>query len=136
MISGSLDRSVKEWDIRVGTASRSNEFHSRAVTAVCCDSGKVLCAAAGRACADRFLSQIVSGSADVTIKEWNRMTGDWRTIAGHTDTVTYVCCVIAAGLCVDSIAVWSNRCLALAGRHVLSGASDGSLRQWTLYYPM
>ncbi|KAF8553413.1 WD40 repeat-like protein [Imleria badia] len=74
LISGSLDNTIKVWDVETGKATRTLFGHIEGVWAVACDK-----------------LRLVSGSHDRTIKVWNREEGRCTaTLFGHRGAVTCV----------------------------------------------
>ncbi|KAG9318377.1 WD40 repeat-like protein [Chiua virens] len=74
LISGSLDNTIKVWDVETGKAMRTLFGHIEGVWAVACDK-----------------LRLVSGSHDRTIKVWNREEGKCTTtLFGHRGAVTCV----------------------------------------------
>ncbi|KAF9232977.1 WD40 repeat-like protein [Melanogaster broomeanus] len=74
LISGSLDNTIKIWDIETGKATRTLFGHIEGVWGVACDK-----------------LRLVSGSHDRTIKVWNREEGKCTaTLFGHRGAVTCV----------------------------------------------
>jgi F-box/WD-40 domain protein MET30 len=72
LISGSLDNTVKLWDVDTGKAVRTLFGHIEGVWAVASDK-----------------LRLVSGSDDRTIKVWNREDGRCTaTLVGHCGAVT------------------------------------------------
>ncbi|KAI0073400.1 WD40 repeat-like protein [Panus rudis PR-1116 ss-1] len=72
LISGSLDNTIKLWDIETGKATRTLFGHIEGVWAVASDN-----------------LRLVSGSHDRTIKVWNREEGRCTcTLVGHRGAVT------------------------------------------------
>eukprot|EP00698_Gefionella_okellyi_P020386 TRINITY_DN6382_c0_g1_i1.p1 TRINITY_DN6382_c0_g1~~TRINITY_DN6382_c0_g1_i1.p1 ORF type:complete len:382 (+),score=60.43 TRINITY_DN6382_c0_g1_i1:59-1204(+) len=74
LITGSADRSVREWDRRKNTVHRNLNAHSTVVNGVYSDNEKV-----------------VSISSDRTLKEWCRKSSSWRNVCGHTDALRGLC---------------------------------------------
>jgi len=74
LISGSLDNTIKIWDVETGKATRTLFGHIEGVWAVACDK-----------------LRLVSGSHDRTIKVWNREEGKCTTtLFGHRGPVTCI----------------------------------------------
>ncbi|KAI9566530.1 WD40 repeat-like protein [Boletus coccyginus] len=74
LISGSLDNTIKVWDVKTGEATRTLFGHIEGVWAVACDK-----------------LRLVSGSHDRTIKVWNREEGRCTaTLFGHRGAVTCI----------------------------------------------
>jgi F-box/WD-40 domain protein MET30 len=72
LVSGSLDNTVKLWDIDTGKVVRTLFGHIEGVWAVACNN-----------------MRLVSGSHDRTIKIWSRDDGRCvSTLVGHTGAVT------------------------------------------------
>ena len=128
-LSGSVDKTLRLWDVSAGRCVRAFEGHSGAVTSVCLAIDSRLA---------------LSGSVDKTLRVWDVSTGrcvrmfegdrarpvrvrlsgdgDWavegsdgktlrRICAGHTDYVRDIC-------------------LSADGRWALSGSNDKTLRLW------
>jgi WD40 repeat protein len=75
-VSGSVDKTVRVWDLTTGGCTRVLEGHTMKVTSVALD-------ASGRTA--------VSGSYDKTVRVWDLTTGGCtRVLEGHTDQVTSV----------------------------------------------
>ncbi|KAG6376050.1 WD40 repeat-like protein [Boletus reticuloceps] len=88
LISGSLDNTIKVWDVETGKATRTLFGHIEGVWAVACDK-----------------LRLVSGSHDRTIKVWNREEGRCTTtLFGHRGAVTCI------GLGEDKIVSGSDDC--------------------------
>ncbi|KAF8841161.1 WD40 repeat-like protein [Paxillus ammoniavirescens] len=72
LISGSLDNTIKVWDVETGNTTRTLFGHIEGVWGVACDR-----------------LRLVSGSHDRTIKVWNREEGKCTTtLFGHRGAVT------------------------------------------------
>ncbi|KIJ69522.1 hypothetical protein HYDPIDRAFT_106166 [Hydnomerulius pinastri MD-312] len=72
LISGSLDNTIKMWDVETGKTTKTLFGHIEGVWAVACDK-----------------LRLVSGSHDRTIKVWNREEGKCTaTLFGHRGAVT------------------------------------------------
>jgi hypothetical protein len=73
LVSGSLDKTIKVWNLSTGKEIRTLTGHTDAVWSVALSAdGQTL----------------VSGGLDQTIKVWNLSTGkEIRTLTGHTDAV-------------------------------------------------
>ncbi|KAF9228036.1 WD40 repeat-like protein [Gyrodon lividus] len=72
LISGSLDNTIKVWDVETGNTTRTLFGHIEGVWGVACDK-----------------LRLVSGSHDRTIKVWNREEGKCTTtLFGHRGAVT------------------------------------------------
>ncbi|MDD3401693.1 MAG: metallophosphoesterase, partial [Eubacteriales bacterium] len=104
-VSGSLDHTIKIWDIESGQCLRTLEGHTETFTCVACLPD-------GKRC--------VSGSKDNTIKIWDIESGQCLcTLEGHTDTITCVACLPDGKRCVSgsndyTIKIWnieSGQCL-------------------------
>ncbi len=76
VVSGSQDKTLKVWDLEIGSELRTLSGHSGAVWAVAVTPD-------GR--------QVVSGSGDKTLKVWDLETGsELHTLSGHSDWVNAV----------------------------------------------
>jgi F-box/WD-40 domain protein MET30 len=94
LISGSLDNTIKIWDIESGKAIRTFFGHIEGVWSVACDK-----------------LRLVSGSHDRTIKVWSRDEGRCTaTLVGHQAAVSCVALgedKIVSGSDDTDIRVWS-----------------------------
>jgi len=94
LISGSLDNTVKQWDIETGKTVRTFFGHIEGVWAVASDK-----------------LRLVSGSHDRTIKVWNREEGKCTaTLVGHQAAVSCLALgedKIVSGSDDCDIRVWS-----------------------------
>ena len=74
VVSGSLDKTVKVWNVETGELLHTLEGHSGWVMSVAMDG-----------------SRVVSGSEDKTVKVWNVETGELlHTLEGHSKVVRRV----------------------------------------------
>jgi len=141
IISGSLDTTVRIWDIESGHCKRILQGHTRSVSVVCVS-----------AC-NRF---IISGSEDGTIKIWDMNGGNntaLRTIAVY-DFHYNVKALCVSGNYIfskshdSSISIWDmndGECidildghtatvatLCVSGDFLISGSKDGDFRVWSI----
>ncbi len=92
-LSGSLDNTLKLWDVATGRCLRTFEGHTEPVSSVCLSPD------------GRFA---LSGSLDNTLKLWDVATGRClRTFEGHTEPVSSVC-LSPDGRCALSSGSWDN----------------------------
>ncbi|KAJ3235389.1 hypothetical protein HDU78_005240 [Chytriomyces hyalinus] len=102
IVSGSLDMTVKVWNLQKGTCTRTLRGHSSWVSSVAISPD-------GRT--------IVSASYDMTVKVWDMQMGTCtRTLQGlegHTEAVT-------------SVAISPD------GRTIVSGSSDNTVKVWDM----
>ena len=93
-ITGSLDKTIKVWNLATGELKQTFSGHSAAVTSVAIGGDK-----------------IVSSGGDSTIKVWSLATGELeRTLTGHSAAVTSVAISgdkIVSGARNSTIKVWS-----------------------------
>ncbi len=137
-VSGSLDMTVRVWDLATGQ-SRALEGHSDQVTAVALTAD-------GRTA--------VSGSWDNTVRVWDLATGQSRALEGHSSLVTAVALTAdgrtaVSGSWDNTVRVWdlatgqsraleAHRKLVTAvaltadGRTAVSGSDDKTVRVWDL----
>jgi WD40 repeat protein len=140
-ISGSLDKTLKVWNLETGELRLSLEGHSDAVNAVAVTpDGK----------------QAISGSSDRTLKVWNLETGELRlSLEGHSSFVTAVAVTpdgkqAISGSSDRTLKVWNletgELCLSLEGhsdevnavavtpdgKQAISGSEDKTLKLWNL----
>ncbi|CAG8563328.1 3023_t:CDS:2 [Paraglomus brasilianum] len=74
LVSGSLDNSIKVWDIQTGACLRTQSEHMEGVWSLAVDK-----------------LRIVSGAHDKTVKIWDKDTGEClHTLTGHEGPVTCV----------------------------------------------
>ncbi|KAI0282535.1 WD40-repeat-containing domain protein [Russula aff. rugulosa BPL654] len=94
LVSGSLDNTIKLWDIESGKVERTLFGHLEGVWAVACDK-----------------MRLVSGSHDRTIKVWSRDEGRCvSTLVGHTGAVTCLALgedKIVSGSDDGDVRIWS-----------------------------
>ena len=107
--SGSLDKTVRLWDIHTGENIRTFEGHTDRVNCVSFSpDGKYICSGSG---------DIYSRSGDNTVRLWNVDTGEnIRTLNGHTDLV------------------WSVS-FSPDGKYICSGSDDTTVRLWEIPPP-
>ena len=141
VVSGSQDKTLKVWDLEIGSELRTLSGHSGAVWAVAVTPD-------GR--------QVVSGSGDKTLKVWDLETGsELHTLSGHSDWVNAVAVTpdgrqVVSGSADKTLKVWdletgselhtlsghSVTVFAVAvtpdGRQVVSGSGDKTLKVWDL----
>ena len=135
IVSGSIDNTIKVWDLSSGHLIRTLSGHTGYVHSV---------AVAG--------DRIVSGSADNTIKVWDINSGQLiRTLSGHTNHVRSVAVVgdrIVSGSNDRTIKVWDInsgqlirtlsghtswvRSVAVAGDRIVSGSDDRTIKVWDI----
>jgi serine/threonine protein kinase len=145
VLTGSLDNSVRLWDLQTGQEIRRFEGHSQGVTCV-------------GFCLDNRL--ILSGSLDNTIRLWYVPSGEeLRRLEGHTEGVTSVACSpdglsALSGARDETVRLWDLQsgqeirrfeghtepvwsvAFSPDGRHALSGSgsefqgSDCGIRLW------
>jgi WD40 repeat protein len=139
IVSGSVDKTIKEWDTETGECIRTYIGHSRDVNSVSYSSDG---------------HSIVSGSRDRTIKEWDIETGEcirtyrWRAI--HITSVSYSSDGhrIVSGSLNKRINEWdteTGKCIRIYtghsrdvnsvsyisdGKRILSGSSDETIKEW------
>jgi WD40 repeat protein len=141
LVSGSLNTSVRVWDVSTEEAVNMPEGHTAQVRTVAYSpDGK----------------HIVSGSDDKTLRVWELPTGQMeRVLEGHASTVNTVTFSpdgtrVVSGSTDKTIRVWdvstgeetmvitghTGGVMTVAcspdGRHVVSGSSDKTLRVWDL----
>jgi GTPase SAR1 family protein/uncharacterized CHY-type Zn-finger protein len=139
IISGSMDRTLRVWDLASGRCLTTLEGHSDLVEAiVITPDGK----------------QIISGSDDTRLRVWDLASGRClTTLEGHSDTIYTVAITpdgkqIVSGSMDSTLRVWdlaSGHCLttleghsddvkAVAitpdGKQIVSGSQDGTIRVW------
>jgi uncharacterized delta-60 repeat protein len=114
LASGSLDETIKLWDVASGRELRTLSGHSSGVQSIAFSpDGRLL----------------ASGSGDSTIKIWDAASGrEVRTLSGHSDTVQSVAFspdgrVLASGSDDGTIKVWDVASGRL--RHTLNGDTKG-----------
>jgi len=139
LASGSLDNTIKLWDVTTGKEIRTLKGHSKAVVSVSLSpDGKTL----------------ASGSYDKTIKLWDVTTGkEIRTIKGHSKSVRSVSFspdgkTLASGSWDNTIKLWdvttgkeirtikghSSGVLSVSfspdGKTLASGSEDKTIKLW------
>ena len=141
VVSSSLDKTLKIWDLVTGTCRATFEGHANFVLGVAITPD-------GRT--------VVSGSGDKTLKIWDLATGNCRaTLKVHTDMVRGVAITpngrtvvsgsgdktlkiwdLATGNCHATLEGHASPVLGVAitpdGRTVVSGSSDKTLKVWDL----
>lgn len=95
LVSGSLDETVRVWDLDTGTLRWTLTGHTGDVRAVAVVSSDLVC----------------SGSDDTTVRVWSLDTGaHLRTLEGHTDEVRDLCAgprgTIASASLDTTVRVW------------------------------
>jgi len=134
--SGSLDASLKEWDLSTLTCVRTYQDHAKGIKAVSCNN-----------------SFIVSGSYDHSIKIWDRLSGVCiSTLNCHTATVNAIAIsdnLLVSGSEDRTLAVYDPRkfseqkhklrghqgwvrSVAIRGLHGISGSYDDTIKIWDL----
>ncbi|NEO28240.1 MAG: PQQ-binding-like beta-propeller repeat protein, partial [Kamptonema sp. SIO4C4] len=138
VISGSLDKTLKVWNIETGKELRTLIGHSSDVTAVAVTPE----------------GQVISGSGDNTLKVWDMETGkELRTLTGHSSRVEAVAVtpegLVISGSFDNTLKVWdmetgkelrtltghSDRVTAVAVTPeglVISGSGDKTLKVWDM----
>jgi WD40 repeat protein len=140
LLSGSLDTTMRLWDMERSETVRTFRGHGREVS-----------------CVAFFLdgSRVLSGSTDKTLRVWNRATGESVAVMkGHNHDVTGCAVVPDGGTAVSSsldgtLRLWSTKnadqirqipvsegvvyCTALSpdGRLAFSAGQDRTLRLWS-----
>ncbi len=141
ILSGSLDRTLKLWDLVTGECQHTFKGHTKGVNSVAISPD-------GR--------QALSGSGDKTLKLWDLATGEsLRTFKGHKEKVNAVAISpdgryalsgssdktlklwnLARGECLRTFegrAHWvSSVAISPDGRKILSGSLDRTLKLWDL----
>jgi len=139
IVSGSLDNTLKIWDVRTGKVLRTLKAHLNHVLSCAFSSDGVT---------------VVSGSADNTVKLWDARTGkELWTLEGHSGEV-YGCAVspdgntVVVGLEDNTLKLWDIRtkkelrtltghaaevfacAFSPDGTTILSGSNDNTLKLW------
>ncbi len=142
LFSGSMDSTIKVWNLRTGQQLRTLKGHSRGVTSIALAPNEQV---------------LVSASEDCTVKTWNLRNGEnIRTLMGHSKCVYSVaisrdCRIIASGSWDNTIMLWdwntgqhigtlegyTDTVCALAfspnGKSLVSGSRpDGIVKVWDL----
>ncbi|OCR01371.1 hypothetical protein BCD67_23240 [Oscillatoriales cyanobacterium USR001] len=141
LVSGSLDKTIKIWNLATGNLIRTLEGHSNSVFSVAISPDE---------------QTLVSGSDDNTIKIWNLATGNLiRTLEGHSHWVWSVAIssdgqTLVSGSDDNTIKIWnlttgnlirtleghSNWVYSVAispdGQTLVSGSGDNTIKIWTL----
>ena len=141
IISGSGDKTIKEWSVETGECLRTFKGHYNSVSSVCYSPcGK----------------KIVSGSGDKTIKEWSIETGRClQTFVGHLSdvkNVSYSPCgrkiisgsgdnnikewSVETGLCLNTFEGHSSDIESVnyspCGKKIISGSWDKTIKEWLI----
>lgn len=141
LASGSLDKTIKLWNLGDGELLRTFSGHSDAVRTVTIDSsGQIL----------------ASGSVDRTVKIWNLQTGELlRTLSGHSDPVWSVAIspdgqTLVSGSYDSTIKIWNLQdgellhslsdhsdsiwsvAISPDGQTLVSGSKDKTIKIWNL----
>ena len=135
IVSGSVDHTIKVWDLNSGRLIRTLRGHSSSVYSVVVagnrivsgsqngrikvwdlNSGRLIRTLTGHSSYIRSVAvagdRIVSGSEDHTIKVWNLNSGQLiRTLTGHSRSVYSV---------------------AVSGNRIVSGSRDNTIKVWDL----
>jgi len=141
LVSGSLDKTIKVWNLSTGKEIRTLTGHTDAIWSVALSAD-------GRT--------LVSGSLDKTIKVWNLSTGkELRTLTGHKYDIRSVVLsadgrTLVSGSLDKTIKVWNLStgkelrtlkghtsgvtCVVLSadGQTLVSGSSDHTIKVWNL----
>jgi WD40 repeat protein len=141
VLSGSMDCTIKVWDLHTSQCLHTLVRHQNEVSSVAVSPDGLY---------------IVSGSSDNTIKVWKLDTGQFiRSLNGHTDRVTSVAVssdgrYVLSGSMDSTIKVWdiqtgqylrtleghTGRVNSVAvspeGRYVLSGSEDNTIKVWNI----
>ena len=96
LVTGSMDRTIRVWNWRMGTCLRVLEGHTEGVVCVNFDA-----------------DLLASGSVDTTIKIWDFRNGGMFTLWGHTDWVN----------CVQ---LWDTRSGEISSPHTPARAQFGA----------
>jgi WD40 repeat protein len=97
LVSGSLDKTIKIWQLETGQLIRTLKGHQAEVCAIALGPDEQI---------------IASGSADKTIKLWHVQTGELlATFTGHSDVVTAVAFtasgdILVSGSLDKTIKIW------------------------------
>jgi predicted Zn finger-like uncharacterized protein len=140
-LSGSLDMTLRLWELSTDRCLQTFEGHTSTVLSVCLSSDE---------------RHALSGSHDNTLRLWELGTGRClRTFEGHRELVSSVCLsgdgrYALSGSWDNTLRLWelgTGRCLRIFkghtkwvntvclsgdGRHALSGSNDKTLRLWEL----
>ena len=141
LVSGSLDNTIRVWDIVSGQCLKILNGHRKCVSSIVLNADS---------------SQIVSGSYDRTIRIWDFSSGEClRTLQGHEDSVSAIALSsngkhLFSGSWDKTIRIWdilTGECLrtlqghedsvsAMAlssdGKHIFSGSWDKTIRIWDI----
>src|ERR1044072_629146 len=75
IITASVDKTARIWDLKTGTLLHTLQGHTDRITSVCCTDDK-----------------IITASDDTTARIWDLKTGTLlHTLQGHTDWIRSVC---------------------------------------------
>jgi WD40 repeat protein len=135
LYSGSIDNTVKHWEIATGRCLRTFSGHRNSVTSISV-SGEWL----------------FSGSQDNTVKQWDIATGlCLQTFSGHQTSVMSIVVSgewlfsgsidntikqweIATGRCLQTFSGHQNwvNSIAVSGEWLFSGSWDNTVKQWEI----
>ncbi|WP_309728612.1 hypothetical protein [Chamaesiphon sp. OTE_75_metabat_556] len=135
LFSGSIDNTVKQWEIATGRCLQTFSGHQNSVTSIAM-SGKWL----------------FSGSSDNTVKQWEIATGRClQTFCGHQNSVTSIALSgewLFSGSWDDTVKQWdlfTGQCLQTFGGHksgvtsiavsrkwLVSGSNDNTVKRWEI----
>jgi hypothetical protein len=135
VISCSLDKTIRIWNLDTETCLRTLSGHTAGVLSLCSTKEK-----------------IISGSLDHSIRIWDFNSGLCdRVLVGHTDSVTSVCTCdkfiisgssdktiriweMNTGLCIRRLAghTGTDLCVRVYGDKIISGSTDNTIRIWEL----
>ena len=138
VVSGSVDKTLRVWNIKTGEEPKVLEGHTGPVYVAIKMSEKI----------------VVSGSGDGTLRVWDINNGKClHTLKGHTDSVCTVTKIseniVVSGSYDDTLRVWNietGTCLHTLKGHagavnvvtkmseniIVSGSSDNTLRVWNI----
>ncbi|OQA17267.1 MAG: WD domain, G-beta repeat [bacterium ADurb.Bin363] len=141
LLSGGMDKTIKEWDVSKGKCLRIYEGHKGWITSVDYSPD-------GR--------RLISGSDDKTIREWDVFTGECIGLyRGHTHWITSVHYSpdgkkLVSGSSDKTIREWNiltGECIKTyrghnhwvnsvhyspGGKKIISGSSDETVREWNI----
>jgi WD40 repeat protein len=142
LASGSIDRTIKLWDIQSGECLKTLQGHIDWICSIACSPDG---------------QTIASGSIDQTVKLWNINTGEClATLHGHSRDVWSVAFSIDGKLLVSgsadaTVRIWdvsTGQCLHILQGHknhiwcvvcskdgntIASGSSDTTIRLWNIH---